>query len=224
VNVAPTLINVPASVTINEEEPYTFTAIGSDHDLPGQTLTYSLNGEPAGATIGSSSGAFSWTPDESQGPGVYTFDVIVSDGTLTATKTITITVAEVNVAPAISGVPTAATINEEQLYSFTATATDHDDPAQTLTFSLSGQPSGASINPTSGVFNWTPDETQGPGSYTFGVVVSDGDLTDTQSITIVVLDVNEAPTLSGVPTSVTIDELHAYTFTASGSDSDVPSQ
>jgi len=40
-----------------------FTALGSDVDVPAQTLAYSLGpGAPAGATINSSSGAFAWTP------------------------------------------------------------------------------------------------------------------------------------------------------------------
>ena len=39
----------------------TFTATATDPDA-GQTLTFSLTGAPAGATIDSSTGAFSWTP------------------------------------------------------------------------------------------------------------------------------------------------------------------
>src|SRR5204862_218263 len=155
------------SATINEEELYTFTAAASDHDLPAQTLTFSLRGAPTGATIDASTGAFSWTPSEAQGPGVYTFEVVVSDGSLTDTKSIELTVAEVNVAPVLSGVPVSATINEEQLYTFTASASDHDLPAQILSFSLSGAPTGASINSATGVFTWTPGEAQGPGIYNF---------------------------------------------------------
>src|SRR6185295_11686337 len=108
-NVALVLSGVPAAVTIDEEQPYGFTATATDHDLPAQTLTFSLSGQPSGASIGASSGAFTWTPTEAQGPGTYTFDVIVSDGTLTDTKTIAITVSEVNVAPVLSGVPSAVT-------------------------------------------------------------------------------------------------------------------
>jgi hypothetical protein len=51
-----------------EMAPYTFTATATDPDLPAQTLTFSLVGAPAGAAIDSSSGVFSWTPTEAQGP------------------------------------------------------------------------------------------------------------------------------------------------------------
>ena len=79
---------------------------------------------------------------------------------------------------------------------FTATATDHDLPAQTLSFSLVGAPAGASMT-SGGVFGWTPTEAQGPGSYPFDVVVSDGALTDGETITVTVNEVNVAPVLSG---------------------------
>ena len=96
---------MPASCHDQRRSAYTFTASATDHDLPAQTLTFSLSGAPAGATIGAASGVFTWTPTEAQGPGVYTFDVVVSDGVTTTSQTIAITVNEVNVAPVLSGVP-----------------------------------------------------------------------------------------------------------------------
>jgi hypothetical protein len=59
------------------------------------------------------------------------------------------------------------------LLTFTATATDADDPANTLTFSLEGTvPSGAGIT-AGGVFTWTPTEAQGPSDYSITVRVTD---------------------------------------------------
>ena len=95
---------------------------------------------------------------KAQGPGCYTFDVVVTDdGTpnLSDSETITVTVNEVNVAPVLDPVGDQ-TVDEQTLLTFTATATDADLPANTLTFSLSGEPAGASIDPVSGVFTWTP--------------------------------------------------------------------
>ncbi len=45
-------------------------------------------------------------------------------------------------------------------FSFTATVTDVDLPAQVLTFSLVGGPEGAAINAATGIFTWTPSEEQ----------------------------------------------------------------
>ncbi len=60
-----------------------------------------------------------------------------------------------------------------ELLTFTATATDPDIPPNGITFSLSGAPVGATIDPVSGVFSWTPTAAQGPGKFTFDVVATD---------------------------------------------------
>jgi hypothetical protein len=224
VNAAPVLAGVPASATIPELAAYTFTATATDSDVPAQTLTFSLVNAPDGASINATTGAFTWTPTEAQGPGSFAFSVRVNDGTANTDAAITIAVSEGNSAPVLAGVPASATIPELVAYTFTATATDADLPAQTLTFSLVGAPTGAGIDATTGAFSWTPTEAQGPGSYSFTVQVSDGSLTSSSPIALTVSEVNATPVVSGVPASVTIPELVAYSFTASATDSDVPAQ
>ena len=77
--------------------------------------------------------------------------------------------------------------DEDTLITFTATATDADLPVQVLTFSLTGTvPAGAVIDPTTGVFTWTPAD---PGEYTFTVQVCDDavePLCDSEEITVTV--------------------------------------
>ena len=111
----------------------TFTATATDNDLPADTLTFSLadgtGAIPSGATI-TAGGLFSWTPTEAQGPGIYSFDVVVSDGTITDSETITVTVTEGNSAPVLAAIGNQ-TIAEGTELSFTATATDTDLPADT---------------------------------------------------------------------------------------------
>ena len=113
-------------------------------------------------------------------------------------ETITVTVAEVNVAPVLANVPATASIPELVAYTFDANATDADLPAQTLAFGLSGAPTGAAIDPSTGVFTWTPTEAQGPGSFTFDVTVGDGVTTSQQSVTLTVTEVNVAPVLGAI--------------------------
>ena len=223
-NNPPVIGNVPATATIPELSPYTFTATATDVESPPEVLTFSLVGAPAGASIDPSSGVFTWTPGESEGPGVYPFTVRVNDGRWNSDAAITITVTEVNTAPALSNVPASATIPESALYTFTATATDADLPPQTMTFTLVGAPAGATIVPGTGVFTWTPAESQGPGSYPFTVRLSDGIDSVETAITLTVLDVNVPPTIAGVPAAVTIPELAPYTFTATATDADIPAQ
>jgi hypothetical protein len=146
--------------------------------------------------------------------------VRVSDGTSNSDAAIALTVTEVNAAPAIANVPATATIPELSAYTFTATATDSDVPAQSLTFSLIGAPTGATINGSTGAFSWTPTEAQGPGSYPFTVRASDGTANADAAITLTVTETNAAPVISGVPATVSIPELAAYTFTATATDTD----
>ena len=79
VNDAPTL-NAIANQTVYVGNTLSFTAVGSDIDLPAQTLTYSLTGTvPSGAAINPTTGAFSWTPTAAQGGHIYTLTVRVTD-------------------------------------------------------------------------------------------------------------------------------------------------
>ena len=93
--------------------------------------------------------------------------------------------------------------------SFVASATDPDLPANTLTFSLdAGAPAGATVDPVSGVFNWTPTEAQGPGAYPVTVRVTDDgtpNLDDFETITITVSELNQPPVLSAIGNQV-VDE------------------
>ena len=219
VSTAPVLPAI-SNQTVSEGTPVTFTASATDADLPAATLSYTLVDAPPGAAIGTSNGAFNWTPTESQGPGSFTFVVRASDGVLFAERTVTITVNEANVAPVLA-VISAQTVNELTLLTFTASATDADLPSNNLTYSLVGEPSGASIIGTTGVFTWTPTEAQGPSSVSFTVRVSDGVLTHDRTVSVTVNETNVAPALSAIPAQ-TVSELALLTFTASATDSDLP--
>ena len=240
VNVAPVLDPLEYESEVNELELMSFTASASDADVPPQALVFSLeNGDdglvPEGASIatrfdeedGKYYGDFTWTPSETQGPGEYTFDVCVSDGTrMSDCETITVTVTEVNVAPVLASIGDK-TIAELALLSFNASATDADLPSQTLVFSLAdgveGEvPEGAVIT-AAGAFSWTPTEAQGPGEYTFDVCVSDGVLSDCETITVTVSEVNVAPVLAEIGDQE-VDELDTLEFVATATDADIPVQ
>ena len=222
----PPVLDPVGDHTTDEQVELTFTASASDPDIPANTLTYSLSGEPAGAVIDPASGVFTWTPSEAQGPGSFTFDIEVTDDgvpNLSDSETITVTVDETNTAPVLGAIGDHTT-NEQVLLTFTASATDTDVPANTLSFTLSGEPAGAVIDPASGVFTWTPSEAQGPGSFTFDVEVTDDgvpNLSDSETITVTVDETNTAPVLGAIGDHTT-DEQVLLTFTASATDPDVP--
>ena len=211
--------------SVTELSLLTLDATASDPDVS-DALSFSLSGGPAGAAI-SPTGTFTWIPTEAQGPGSYTFDVIVTDdGTpsLDDTETITVTVAETNQPPILDPVGNQ-NVDEGELLSWTATAIDLDDPTNELSFSLSGQPAGAVIDPYTGEFAWTPTEAQGPGSYTFDVIVTDQGtphLNDTETITVMVSEVNRRPTVSAPGNRHDAEGDHV-SFLVPAADSDIPS-
>ncbi len=205
---SPPVLAAIGNRTLNELATLNFTASATDADLPAQTLTYSLIGAPAGASI-TPSGVFRWTPTEAQGSGNYTFDVVVSDGSLTDSERITVTVNEVNVAPVLGTIGNR-TVNALTTLSFTATATDADLPTQSLPYSLIGAPAGASITST-GVFSWTPTAAQAPGTYQMTVRVTDNGspaMSDDETFSITVLDL---PRLSISDATVTEGDTGSIT-------------
>ena len=79
VNSPPTLAPIPDQ-TIDEGDLLTITNVASDNDLPANTLTFSLGGSlPAGATVDTTNGIFTWQPTSTQGPTTNLFRVIVTD-------------------------------------------------------------------------------------------------------------------------------------------------
>jgi hypothetical protein len=224
----PPVLDPIANQVVNEQTLLSLTAHATDPDA-GQTLTFSLDSAPPGVAINAASGLLTWTPTEAQGPGVYTITVRVTDNgspSMSDTKSFQVTVNEVNLPPVLSSVPASATIPEQAAYTFTATATDPDIPINTLTFSLQGTvPAGASIDPNTGVFTWTPTEAQGPGSYSFQVRVTDNgspSLFDEKTIGITVTEGNLPPVLGGVPAGALVPVQTTYGFTATATDPDLP--
>jgi hypothetical protein len=89
VNTAPTLAPI-GSKTVELGGTLTFTAAGSDADIPVQSLHYSLAGAfPAGATIDADTGAFRWTPAAGQVAVTFAFQVVVTDGVASASSSVT---------------------------------------------------------------------------------------------------------------------------------------
>ncbi len=151
------------------------------------------------------------------------FVVQVSDGKGgTDSITVNVTIAAVNDAPVLSAIG-AQSGNELALLSFYAIASDAETLPGALLFSLSGEPTGAVIGAYTGLFAWTPTEAQGGtgAPFSFDVCVSDGVLSDCETIAVTVNEVNVAPVLAAIG-SQSVNELVELQFTAAATDVDVP--
>jgi hypothetical protein len=96
-------------------------------------------------------------------------------------------VAAPNTAPVLAAISNRV-VTLGQTLAFTASATDTDQPPQTLTFSLgAGAPAGAGINPGTGQFSWKP--ATAPNTNLLSVIVADNgvpSLSATQTFTVTV--------------------------------------
>jgi hypothetical protein len=211
-----------------EEVTFRFTAAASDADLPADSLHFSLGpGAPAGATIDPITGFFEWRPTEADGPGEYRIAIRVTDGAnpeLSDVEAFTLNVVESNQDPVLATIGNQ-TVDELATLRFTAAATDADLPANELRFRLGpGAPSGASIDPVTGAFDWTPSETSGPGVFPLTVIVSEigpAPRVDSETISITVREVNAPPVLDTIGNQP-IDEGATLRFTATATDPDLP--
>ena len=208
----PPVITNPGNKTVSEGSCLDFTIIATSSG--GGTLTFSLGaGAPAGASI-TAGGQFHWCPTEAQGPGVYTIIVNCSDGTSVASIAFSITVLEVNVAPVLAPIGNKTGCAGIPI-TFTATSTDIDLPANTLTYSLDpGSYPGATIDPVTGAFSVTFSG----GTLPFTIRVTDNGsppLSDSETIVVTALlsppvPVLDQPTNMTVMAGLTADQaLHA---------------
>ena len=195
VNHPPSIKPPPPLVTVNEQTLLSLALSATDPDLPQQTLTWQLGpGAPVGLSLDPVSGLLTWTPTHAQAPSTNVVTVIVRDNgvpSLSDTTRLVIVVNPVNQPPVLA---TIANQTAFVLMPLTVTnaASDPNVPAPTLTFSLdAGAPDGATIDPATGVFTWTPARSQAASTNLITVRVTDNGqppLSDAQTFTVVVAD------------------------------------
>ena len=174
--------------TADEGELLAFTVTGSDPD--GDALRFSTGTLPPGAFFDSLTQEFTWTPGFGDGGNYQVLFTLTDEGDpgLSDTEEITITVGGVNRPPILDPIGSRQ-VNEGAEITFTVTGSDPD--GDELTYSADKLPPGASFDPATRVFSWTPGNDQS-GSYPniLFTVVDDGNpvLSDTENIVITVSD------------------------------------
>ena len=188
-----------------EHAEFAYTAKATDPE--GSTIFYTFKNVPfwmsaSGSTIGGI--PTNGTPIDNA------FDIIASDGSLTDTLHVTVTVNPVNDPPQITS-PSTATAIEGKAFSYTAVAFDPEGSA--LTFVYSNYPSW--LSPSGKTIAGTPGE--GVPGTTFDVTVNDGELSTTCKVTLTVTAVNDPPVITSAAIADGIE--HAlFTYTAQASD------
>lgn len=191
----------PASQSVNQGNSTSYTVTETGINGYVGTVTYSVTaGLPAGATptfapastTGSGTTTLTVATSATTPVGTYTLTISGTDGTLTHTTSVTLVVSAPDFS--ITASPTSQTINQGNPTSYTVTLNPISGYSGTVTFGLSGQPAGVSFNfapPTltgsgSTVLNISTATSTVPGTYPLTINASDGTLTHTVSVTLVV--------------------------------------
>ena len=106
------------------------------------------------------------------------------------------------------------TINEMETMNFSVSATDAD--SDNLTYSATNLPEGADF--TGATFTWTPTMEQS-GTYEVAFIADDGALSDSQTATLTVLNVNQPPILAAIGEK-SLSERQQLTFNVTATDPD----
>jgi hypothetical protein len=233
-----------ATVALNEGDIFVTTTTATDPDS-GTVLTYSILGgvDAARFQINPSTGVLQFisqpdyeTPADADGDNAYEVIVRVSDGSLTDTQALTIVVGNRNEPPVIvsdgGGAIASLFVIENQTGVTTVSASD-PDAGSTLVYLISGGADSAHfhINPATGQLTFvdapdveTPTDSNGDGVYEVEILVSDGQLADTQLIRVTVTNQNEAPRIvsdgGGDTAARSIDENQTAVATVVGADPD----
>ena len=234
-NDSPDFIGTPYSASLDEDVPIGTTVLqvsATDQDTS-DTLTYSLAGNHnSDFSIGSNSGIITTAVAlDYEAISSYSLTVSVTDGTVTVTQALSISITDKNDAPAFTAAPYSLTVQENTTSNslLTVSATDQDT-ADTLNFLLLGSGSEFfSIHLTSGVVSLTTVlDYEVTSLYTLTVRVSDSNGgVVTTSLTVTVSDANDSPQFLGIPYSATVSEnlpiatdvIKISAFDADGGDS-----
>ena len=223
--VAPTISGTPPT-TIVAGTPYTFQPSASDTD--GDALTFSIQNLPTWATFDAASGLLSGTPTAANVGTSAQITISVADGNAISDLpafTIQVTAAASpptppSDPPTITGTP-AASVQAGSHYAFQPATTDPSGGV--LTFSITGMPSWAAFNTTTGLLSGTPSSSS-VGSFT-GIKISVTDGKNSVSLAAFTINVtaivspptNQPPKISGTPPA-TGQAGVAYSFEPAASD------
>ena len=190
----------PATQSINVGGSTSYTITQSALNGYTGTVSFSVTGLPAGATptftpasvTGSGTATLGIATATSVAPGTYGLTITGTDGTLTHSASVTLIISTPDFS--LSAAPSSQTINQGSLTSYTVTLNPISGYSGTVTFSASGMPAGvtASFNPVnltgsgSTALNISTAFTTTPGTYPLTITGTDGTLTHTTSVTLVI--------------------------------------
>jgi hypothetical protein len=197
----PELLGLIPAQAVAEGQPLTFTVLATPP--AGQTVAFSYSSLTTFAlhtapVLNPLTGVFTWTPDydiaSAAGPTDVVIDITATTGALTVTRAVHITVTDVDRGPTLAPVPTAY-VRRQSNYSLQLVATDPDGYPITYSWqAVHTFPSPApSFDATRGTFTWNCPLSAPIGDNELIFTASDGHVSATQTMHLIVQDVNHVP-------------------------------
>ncbi len=195
-------------------------------DMDADDLTFDLSGLPLGAVLTMDPliygrATLSWNP-EIGNVGTYAVTVTATDtgadgltDPAETELTFNLSVRTTNSAPVLDPVGTISGTESTPLsYDFNA----GDDDGDGITYSVEDLPRNATFDRETGEFNWLPSSTQA-GTYQMTVTASDGHSSSSETVTLVIAELNRAPVFVPMTTQFGRDRAELR-FTVVSDDAD----
>ncbi|OZC04071.1 Ig-like domain-containing protein [Rubricoccus marinus] len=200
-----------------EDQAVEIAVLANDSDPDGDALTVSALGTPASGSVTTNGTTVTYTPaPDFNGTDLFTYTI--TDGVLTASAAVTVTVTPVNDAPLAEA--DAATTAEDAAITIAVLANDADADGDALAVSSLTQPSNGTATTDGATVVYTP-EADFFGTDTFAYTASDGNGgTDTATVTVTVTPVNDAPLAQDDAASTSPNEAVEIAVLANDSDVD----
>ncbi|MBH0199723.1 MAG: hypothetical protein HP497_09940, partial [Nitrospira sp.] len=227
VNQTPTVANPIADQTVPEGTPITLQIPANTFADPdvGDILTYSASGAeysvlPAWLSFNPTTRTFSGTPDDAQ-VGSLDLKVTATDsGELSASDIFTLTIQNINEAPTVATLLVDQTVLEDAAFTFTVPVNmfADQDAGDALTYSASlangsTLPGWLSFEAATRTFTGSPTNSE-VGVLEIRVITTDsGNLNTSDTFTLTVQNVNDAPSLANPIADQTANTGAAFTFT-----------
>src|SRR5690554_3318631 len=225
VNDAPVAMNDAISIVEDTIFTSTVSLLANDSDEESAiTVIAGTYMTAQGGTISiATDGTYTYTPALNF-TGTDSVDYTITDGSLTDTATLTITVSPVNDAPV--AVDDAISIAEDTVFTSTVSLLANDSDVDSSFTAVAGTyttaQGGTIVIAADGQYVYTP-KANFNGTDTVDYTITDGSLTDTGTLTIVVTPVNDAPVAMNDAISIVEDTIFTSTVSLLANDSDVDS-
>ncbi|MDA9759520.1 Ig-like domain-containing protein [Gammaproteobacteria bacterium] len=200
-DIQPTILAFSDSISLQEDSSVSFSPLLNDSLTTGSSFVITTS-SPSNGSVAISGDTLTYTPSANFN-GQDSFDYTVTQGSISATSSVSVTVAAVNDAPTLG---IASTINyvENKTDSINPSAADVDGDDFTLTLGGTDAES-FELSATNILSFVSPPDFETKDSYSITLTITDGVETVEKSITINITDVNESVGYK-VPTSIDVIE------------------